>query len=257
MHIKKLGAAILLTTPLLFLASCIQEVGNAAKNVGSTVTKPVHAIGSAGGGHVKGIDVSDNVGTVNWSQVKEDGYAFAFVKATDGVSYPTGYFNSNWPAMKEAGILRGAYHYFEPNDDPKDQAEFFIKTVGKLDSNDLPPVLDFEKAGGLSPSQMTAAAKTWLETVERAMGVRPMIYCSQSFANEYIIDDSLSKYPLWIAEYGVSAPRPTNVWGNNWTIWQYSQSGTVDGVPGGADQTDLDVFNGSLNSLKAFIRQSH
>ena len=39
--------------------------------------------------------------------------------------------------------LRGAYHFYIPGTDALKQADFFIRTV-KLDSGDLPPVLDVE-----------------------------------------------------------------------------------------------------------------
>ena len=58
---------------------------------------------------VRGIDVSDNNGRIDWNQVKKDGLVFSFIKATDGISYPeVWYFNENWPKMKAAGIVRGA-----------------------------------------------------------------------------------------------------------------------------------------------------
>ena len=101
---------------------------------------------------VRGIDVSDNNGRVDWNQVKKDGLVFSFIKATDGISYPeVWYFNENWPKMKAAGIVRGAFHYYEPSNDPIEQANYFADTLLKagFEDGDMPPVLDIELDGGL------------------------------------------------------------------------------------------------------------
>lgn len=91
-----------------------------------------------------GIDVSRWQQTVDWSKVKEAGYEFALIKATQGVSDIDPLFTSNWTQTKAAHLLRGAYHFFEPADDPHKQAEIFLQTVS-FEPDDLPPVLDIEK----------------------------------------------------------------------------------------------------------------
>ena len=64
-----------------------------------------------------GIDVSKWQGQVNWSSVQQAGIAFTFVRATYGVSEIDSSFNDNWQALKNAGITRGAYHFFLAADD--------------------------------------------------------------------------------------------------------------------------------------------
>ncbi len=208
-----------------------------------------------GGGPVLGIDVSDNVGEVDWGRVVAAGYAYAFVKATDGVHYSrVGYFLENWPKMKAAGILRGAYHFYESGDGPEAQADYFasvLERAGGLEKGDLPPVLDFERA--------TSGANVlkFLQRLEDKTGRTPIIYVNESFANSYLSDPAFASYPLWIAEYGVTSPKVPRTWsaaGKTWTFWQNSESGTVPGVPG-SGETDLDQFNGSESDLKRFIRQ--
>lgn len=199
---------------------------------------------------LSGIDVSKWQGTVNWTSVQQAGIAFAFARATYGTSEVDSYFADNWQGMKNAGIIRGAYHFFLVADDPTQQADFFIRTVGSLDPNDLPPVVDVESASGTS-SNLAADVQTWLNVVEQGLGRRPIIYTAPSYWNENITG-GFGSYALWEAEYGVSTPKPVNGW-TNWTFWQYSSTGTVGGVNGAVD---LDYFNGTSQALTEFIAAS-
>lgn len=194
---------------------------------------------------LQGIDVSHYQGTVNWSSVKNAGILFAYAKATDGNTYTDPQFHTNWQAMQAAGILRGAYHFYETNDDPVTQAQNFIKAVGSLAATDLPPVVDIEIfKGAYGSASVSANLQIWLDTVEKALLRKPMIYTNTNFWNETVNAD-FSTYPLWIAEYGVSQPKIPSSW-RSWSFWQSSQSGSVAGVTG---SVDTDVFAGSMSDL--------
>jgi lysozyme len=200
--------------------------------------------------NLHGIDVSHYQGSVNWSSVKNAGITFAFAKATDGNTYTDPQFHNNWQAMQTAGILRGAYHFYETNDDPVTQAQNFINAVGSLAANDLPPVVDIEIFKGAYGSASVATnLQTWLNTVEKALLRKPIIYTNTNFWNETVNAD-FSKYPLWIAEYGVSQPKIPSSW-KSWSFWQSSQSGSVAGVTG---SVDTDVFAGSMSDLLGLIK---
>jgi lysozyme len=199
--------------------------------------------------NAQGIDVSHFQGTVSWQQVQQAGILFAIAKATDGLTWTDPDFTANWSGMKEAGLLRGAYHFFEPADDAAQQAEFFLSVV-QLESGDLPPVLDVEKAASTSEA-LWQGVQTWLEQVEAATGVQPILYMSPGFADEYAAPASLAAYPLWIADYGVSQPTLPTGW-TTWLIWQYSESGTMTGVTG---TVDLDEVNGPITELLAVVKK--
>ncbi|HXO21200.1 MAG TPA: GH25 family lysozyme [Thermoanaerobaculia bacterium] len=196
-------------------------------------------------GNAQGIDVSHYQGTVNWPEVRQAGIEFAFAKATDGLTWTDPQFADNRPAMKAAGLLRGAYHFFEPADDAAQQAQFFLQTV-QLAAGDLPPALDVETAAS-SAMALWEGVETWLQTVAAATGVQPFLYVDPTFADEYEIPASLAAYPLWIAEYDVAQPTLPEGW-STWLIWQQSESGTVSGVTG---TVDLDVLNGPIAKLVA------
>ena len=198
----------------------------------------------------QGIDVSHYQGSVGWSGVKAAGISFALAKASDGASYVDDQFANNWQGMKTAGIIRGAYHFYETQDDPILQAQNFENTVGSLGATDLPPVLDIETYNGAYGSaSLVENVQTWLSTVEQKLGRRPSIYTGPSFWNEYM-NDQFGAYPLWVAEYGVTTPTLPNGW-TAWTFWQYSQNGSVAGVTG---NVDLDAYAGSADDLLTFLQ---
>ena len=83
---------------------------------------------------------------------------------------------------------------------------------------------------------MVAWTKAWLDRVRKVIGVRPFVYTYPYFWEQLGGTTAFRNYPLWIANYGVSEPMLPGGWRRYW-IWQYSASGTVDGIPG---RTDLN-----------------
>jgi len=199
---------------------------------------------------VQGIDVSNHQGTVDWNAVRQAGKIFAFMKATDGITYTDPEFATNWSGARAANLLRGAYHFYETNDDPTAQAQNFLSAV-QLEPGDLPPVVDIERTkSGESASQIVKDLQTWLDVVEQATGLVPIIYTSNGYWNS-LGTSAFGRYPVWIAEYGVDSPTVPAGW-TSWTFWQSSESGTVSGISG---SVDLDVFQGTLADLAALTQK--
>ena len=126
-------------------------------------------------------------------QVQHIRLGFAFMKATEGNGNSDAYFKRNWKKSKQAGIVRGAYHFFIATKDGKTQAQNFINKV-LLESGDLPPVLDVEQTFGASPSQIRREVKEWLDVVEQYYSVRPIIYTNVDFYENYFI---ICIFVLW------------------------------------------------------------
>lgn len=198
-----------------------------------------------------GTDVSDyDPGTV-WKTTQGAGIGFAYVKATEGLTFTNNLFASDWAALKNLKMLGGAYHFFHPGSDASQQAQFFLKTVGANAANDLPPLLDWEATDGVSSAAQIQAALTWLKAVEKSTGKIPMIYVSPSFWNTLGNPTGFQRYPLFIAHYGVSCPQIPPPW-SKWVFWQ-TGTGSVPGVQ--SSQADKDVFNGTLPTLNALSLQ--
>ncbi|MGH7484441.1 MAG: glycoside hydrolase family 25 protein, partial [bacterium] len=127
---------------------------------------------------VRGIDVSHYQGAIDWNQVAQTGMAFAFIKATEGTADVDPQFQANWSGANAAGLLRGAYHFYQPGADPHQQAVSFLSVV-EPGPGDLPPALDVETSG--DPNEIIAGIQVWLATVEQATGTAPILYTNPSF----------------------------------------------------------------------------
>jgi lysozyme len=201
---------------------------------------------------LSGIDVSFYQGNVNWQAVADSGVTFAFIKATEGVQSSDEYFDQNWAGMAQVGIARSAYHFFMANKDPIDQANNFLRLTQKVwRDGDLPPVLDLERTYFMSASVVLDRATQWLNAVERAIGLRPIIYTFPNFWESSLGDPQrLADYPLWIAHFGTTNPYVPGGW-RTWTFHQYTESGQVSGVAGAVDRNN---FNGNLDDLQKLVK---
>lgn len=209
---------------------------------------------------VPGIDVSHWDAGIDWPKVRATGQRFMIAKATEGTNYKDDTFKDNWLGAKSAGLLRGAYHFFRCNVDAKKQADYFIDYVRAVDDDgELPPVLDLETNDGMTKEKIVPAAKVWLDRVEAAFGRKPIIYSGQYFLQDYLVQPGggpppwAKDYPLWLAQYpnqyaeGMKPFLPRGWF--NWTIWQYSDKGRINGINAAVD---LNIFNGSLEELYKF-----
>src|SRR5882757_5181018 len=113
---------------------------------------------------IQGIDVSHYQGKIDWGKVKSAGMAFAYTKATESTGSTDSQFSVNWPAIKAAGLLRGAYHFFHADQDATAQANHFLQVVDPS-PGDLPPVIDIESTSNASSSAIVSGVKTWLDVV--------------------------------------------------------------------------------------------
>ncbi len=205
----------------------------------------------APGAVTKGVDVSYYQGNINWTKVKASGVGFAIARTSDGTGFKDPKFAQNWAGMKSAGLVRGVYQFFRPNQDPVAQANLMIQMIneaGGLEDGDLAPTLDLEVTGGMSTATIIARSKVWLEKVEAATGRVPLVYTSPGFFSQFGSPQAFGHYTLWVAHWGPQCPNVPSPWGN-WHFWQYADDGTVPGIQGAVD---LDYFNGSLQDLKAF-----
>jgi lysozyme len=198
---------------------------------------------------VEGIDVSYYQGTIDWNGVKGSGIAFAVTRISDGLNFPDTQFDRNWAAIKSAGLIRGAYQYFEPGQDELAQADKVVQKVGRLGAGDLPVQLDMEVTGGQPAATIVSKMKAWSDRVTAGTGKRPMVYTAKYFWNDNVGSTDFASYPLWVANYGVSCPNTPDAW-SSWLIWQYGDNGTVAGISGGVD---VDRFNGTRADLEHFV----
>ncbi|MCX2746521.1 GH25 family lysozyme [Arthrobacter sp. MI7-26] len=212
-------------------------------------------------GQPLGLDVSSWQGSVNWTDVKNKGARFAYIKATEGVSYTNSEFGAQYNGASSVGLLRGAYHFARPDvSDGATQARFFVNNGGgwSADGITMPPVLDLEAWDGNNPCYSKSAADlaTWVRdftrTVYSMTNKQVMIYTSYYYWRDCVGNTSefSQTNPLWLASYYTNSPAVPGGW-PTYTIWQYANayadaSQTVMATfPG-----DQDVFNGSMDQLQ-------
>lgn len=195
--------------------------------------------------HAFGFDVSEYQSKIDWEATynidETHELSFVFIRATAGNDKVDSRFKENWEGAKERQLIRGAYHYYRPNENSIEQADNFIKTV-TLTKGDLPPVLDIEKLPqDQSMANLKLGLKRWLDKVEKHYKVKPIIYSGESYHNDFLRKE-FSNYHFWIANY--------NVWVNEidakWRFWQFTENGLIEGIKGGVD---LNIYNGSVSTL--------
>ncbi len=202
---------------------------------------------------IHGIDISRHNGEIDWDKINEDRdehniVQFIFIKATEGGDLVDKNFETNWDNAKIHGFVRGAYHFFTPYTDPKLQALNFILTV-KHEKGDLVPVLDFENNGKTKAERDNLAnnVRIWLETVEKHLGVKPIIYTNRPIFRLYI-KGQLEDYPLWISDYVSDNLKDFET--ENLILWQHSAKGKIPGIN---SDVDFNVFMGTPFKFKKFI----
>ena len=241
MKLSMITSAVLFTSTVL--AGCAGGSDNACSGTGEALT--VCAKGTV----TKGVDVSVYQGSVDWAKVKAAGITFAIVRVSDGTGTLDSTFATNWKGTKSNGLVRGVYQFFEPGEDPTKQANLLISQVngaGGFDAADLPPVMDIETTGGQSDATIQSNMQTWLNVIAKATGSKPLIYTNLNTSSHF--GGKFGSYPLWVASWGASCPTMPSGW-SQWQFWQYSDTGTINGISGGVDH---DEFNGSLADLKAW-----
>jgi lysozyme len=196
---------------------------------------------------LKGIDVSRWQKEVDWIQVRDADITFAFVKATQGSYRLDPYFERNWEGTKKNGIVRGAYHFFKPEIPIQEQITLFTSTV-RLEPGDLPPVLDVEVIDkNVSPEQLRASIKIWLEAVTQHYGVKPIIYTYQSYYRRYL-KGHFPEYHFWIARYSDIQPELEH--SDKWMFWQFTDKGAIAGINA---HVDINHFPGNWEQLSTLL----
>ncbi|MBU3181839.1 Ig-like domain-containing protein [Clostridium psychrophilum] len=205
--------------------------------------------------NIKGIDVSQWQGTINWKLVKSDGVKFAMLRSSygDGTSKYTNngvdtMFKTNYAKAKANGIAVGAYHYSYATTvtQATKEANFLIKEL-KGKRFDYPISVDLENScqGALGMKKLTSIALTYMNILKHA-GYYPMIYTDKYWFTSFLDDKMLASYDHWLAQYGTSITYTGTV-----RMWQYTSTGTVKGIN---RKVDMDI---SLVDYATQIRLLH
>ena len=193
-----------------------------------------------------GVDVSYHQGSIDWEKVKADGYDFAMIRigyrgyGTEGTLNLDTSFHENISNAQSAGLDVGVYFFAQAinEEEALEEAEFVLEYLNGYQLQ-LPVVYDPEsilddeaRTDNVTGEQFTKNTEVFCKRIQDA-GYDPMIY-SNMLWEAYELDlEQLAAYPIWYADY---EPLPQTPY--DFTMWQYSNSGTVDGIEGA---TDLNI----------------
>lgn len=190
-----------------------------------------------------GVDVSYHQGEINWEKVKADGYEFAMIRigyrgyGEEGTLNLDKRFHENIQNAQKAGLDVGVYFFAQAinEDEALEEAEFVLEQLMSYDLQ-MPVVYDPEsilheeaRTDDVTGEQFTKNTKVFCERIQEA-GFEAMIY-SNMLWEAYELDlEELSAYLIWYADYEALPQTPYD-----FTMWQYTDSGSVDGIEGAVD----------------------
>lgn len=207
---------------------------------------------------VRGIDVSDAQGSVDWKKVKKAGYSWAGVKATEGQDFTAKTFSKERiAAMRRAGVVPMPYHYLRPRPGRRGRVEaaHFLKVVraaGWKPGTDLPLCVDVEETE-LAPAATWTYVSDFCAHVQKETGRGCVTYISPGFAARLGRKAPRAGAVSWVAAWDAPDGRPPTPAGFDRALvrfHQISDRGTVAGVKGGVD---VNLFLGDSRALKSFI----
>ncbi len=190
-----------------------------------------------------GIDVSVYQGNIDYEKVKQAGIEVVYIKSSEGSNFVDPKFERNYTEARKNGLKIGFYHYVtaRTEEEARRQAEFFVSTIsGKV--ADCKLAMDFESFGNLTKKEINSIGLTFLRTLEELSKKEAVLY-SNAYTASYIWEGEVTKYPLWIAQYGVESPQNNGTW-NSWQGWQYSDMGEIAGINAYVDRDKYtkDIF---------------
>lgn len=182
----------------------------------------------------RGIDVSKWQGTIDWAKVAKSNVSFAILRAGYGryASQKDPTFEDNYNNAKAAGIPVGAYHYSYAKDvaAAKQEAEVFLSWI-KGKQFEYPVAFDIEEGSvfNLGKNTVSEIIDAFCSAVESA-GYYVCVYTNKNWLDNVVSAEIKSKYDIWLAQW-TNTPSYNGAYG----IWQYTSSGTVEGISGRVD----------------------
>lgn len=180
-----------------------------------------------------GIDVSKYQGNIDWAKVAKDGVRFAILRSgsqDNNGPYVDPYFEKNYTGAKAAGLKVGAYVFTYGKTEEEQNKELNVwLTALQGKTFDYPVFVDVEADQLKNVSNLTNLVKRMMDILDQK-GFIPGWYSYTNFINSYIDANALKDYPLWVADY-----RDSIGYKGDYMMWQYSSSGTIDGISGDVD----------------------
>lgn len=191
-----------------------------------------------------GVDVSKHTGKINFTGVKAAGVDYVMIRLGSR-GYSTGQisldenFKENIEGAIEAGLEVGVYFYSQAitQDEAIQEANFVIQNLEPYRAKVKYPVAfdmefvsnDKSRVEGLSREDKTTVTAAFLEGI-KAAGYVPMIYGDKEWLIKEIDMTKLQEFDVWLSQEEDIPDYPYQ-----YTMWQYSTEGVLNGITGNAD----------------------
>lgn len=203
---------------------------------------------------LKGIDVSVYQGDIDWKKVAADGVDFAFIRLgyrgySSGKLVLDEKFAGNVTGAINNGIAVGVYFVTQAVSPAEavEEANFVLENIRAFNIT-WPIVLDIEDAASseartalLTQQERTDNTIAFCEKIKEA-GYTPMLYCNIRWFIEKLDITRIADYDKWFAQYFRKPFFPYA-----FQCWQYTNSGSVDGIKGNVDKNICFVDYGKEN----------
>lgn len=244
--LKALAAVLLLA----LLAACARGLSNRTGAPGDNDPHP--GVARARSLPVQGLDVARYQGRIDFTAARAGGTHFVYMKSTEGKDYIDPSFYDNWRRAREAGMARGAYHFMNWCSLASEQAAWFVSMVPN-DPDALPPVLDLEWNNAskcknkFNREDILEKVRVMLAAMEAHTGKVPVIYTDINFHRDILAGEQFDN-AFWVRS---TAAEPAERYpGRQWLFWQWTQTGTMSGVP---VEVDRNAFYGSADEWIMFL----
>lgn len=214
----------------------------------SPYTKKTYTHQSAFDGRtiINGIDVSQYQTNINWTKVKAAGIDFAFIRVgyrgySAGTLNKDPYYSTNMKNATAAGVNVGIYIFSQAitKAEAKAEAQYILDNIGDYNVT-MPLILDYEYVATgvgrlynakLSKTTATNICLAFCETIAAA-GYTPMVYANKSMLESQLNASSITSkgYHIWLANYTTNT-----TYAGTYDFWQYSSTGSVNGINGNVD----------------------
>lgn len=184
---------------------------------------------------IRGIDVSENNGYVDWKKIAKEGIEFAIIRLGYGNRHLDSRFEENIRGAREAGLKVGVYYYDYglTVEDAKSQAAFLLEilkiygyTPWHLQMGvwyDMEDADGWKENHGMPDNQtLTDMCSAFIVECNKA-GYSCGIYASYDWFEYKIDTKQYADYvPYWVAQWSESCDF------ENATLWQYTNELYID-----------------------------
>lgn len=206
------------------------------------------------------IDVSEFQSVIDWKKVKASGVDYAMIRVggrygTSGKIYTDTRYKDNLTGALDNGIEVGVYFFTQAVNEREaiEEAEFCINICHHYKIT-LPIAIDTEYLDGgrhnnINRAQRTKVVKAFCDRVKKE-GFIPIFYCGSYYLKDDLISSELADYEMWLAQWS-DKPQCSR----DFSIWQYTSSGRVDGISGNVDINKMykdynPIYNDFTNEIK-------